>query len=133
MYLELAACRCFFHHVFPFVTLENIPLKNQDWKHYLTRFSVIISLRFAFVSYHLHPFSANDSFQLISYLFIQSEKSKKAGNAPPTTLLMDFLKASYNGGSEVLLLEEDMNFNLRAASLSVSYSILLYPSQLLHG
>lgn len=63
-------------------------------------------------------------FQLTSYLFIQSEKSKKAGNAPSTTLLIDFLKASYTGGSEVLLLEEDMNFNLRAASLSVSYSIL---------
>ncbi|KAL5541631.1 hypothetical protein UlMin_009341 [Ulmus minor] len=48
----------------------------------------------------------------------QSEKSKKAGNAPSTTLLIDFLKTSYNGSSEILLLEEDMNFNLRAASLS---------------
>ncbi|XP_062108419.1 DEAD-box ATP-dependent RNA helicase 58, chloroplastic isoform X2 [Humulus lupulus] len=48
----------------------------------------------------------------------QSEKSKKAGNVPPTTLLVDFLMASYNGDSDVLLLEEDMNFNLRATSLS---------------
>ncbi|KAJ4847294.1 DEAD-box ATP-dependent RNA helicase 58, chloroplastic [Turnera subulata] len=48
----------------------------------------------------------------------QSEKSKKAGNAPSTTLLMDFLKTSYQGGLEILLLEEDMNFNLRASSLS---------------
>ncbi|KAF4378861.1 hypothetical protein G4B88_008331 [Cannabis sativa] len=48
----------------------------------------------------------------------QSEKSKKAGNAPPTTLLMDFLTASYKGDSDILLLEEDMNFNLRATSLS---------------
>lgn len=48
----------------------------------------------------------------------QSEKSKKAGNAPPTTLLIDFLKASYKGCSDILLLEEDMNFNSRAASLS---------------
>ncbi|XP_061991826.1 DEAD-box ATP-dependent RNA helicase 58, chloroplastic isoform X1 [Rosa rugosa] len=48
----------------------------------------------------------------------QSEKSKKAGNAPPTTLLVDFLKASYQGCSDILLLEEDMNFNSRAASLS---------------
>lgn len=55
-----------------------------------------------------------------SYLFVQSEKSKKAGNAPPTTLLVDFLKASYQGCSDILLLEEDMNFNSRAASLSVS-------------
>ncbi|KDP40132.1 hypothetical protein JCGZ_02130 [Jatropha curcas] len=48
----------------------------------------------------------------------QSEKSKKAGNAPPTTLLIDFLKSSYDGCSDLLLLEEDMNFNSRAASLS---------------
>lgn len=48
----------------------------------------------------------------------QSEKSKKAGNPPPTTLLMDFLKYSYKGGSEILLLEEDMNINSRTATLS---------------
>lgn len=48
----------------------------------------------------------------------QSEKSKKAGNAPPTTLLIDFLKTSYGGCSDILLLEEGMNFNLRAASLT---------------
>lgn len=48
----------------------------------------------------------------------QSEKSKKAGNAPPTIDLVDFLKTSYGGCSEILLLEEDMNFNSRAASLS---------------
>ncbi|XP_048135475.1 DEAD-box ATP-dependent RNA helicase 58, chloroplastic isoform X2 [Rhodamnia argentea] len=48
----------------------------------------------------------------------QSEKSKKAGNAPPTTLLLEFLKNSYGSCSNILLLEEDMNFNARAASLS---------------
>ncbi|XP_031276585.1 DEAD-box ATP-dependent RNA helicase 58, chloroplastic isoform X2 [Pistacia vera] len=48
----------------------------------------------------------------------QSEKSKKAGNSPSTTLLIDFLKTSYGGSSDILLLEEDMNFNSRAASLS---------------
>ncbi|KAJ4722397.1 DEAD-box ATP-dependent RNA helicase [Melia azedarach] len=48
----------------------------------------------------------------------QSEKSKKAGNAPSITLLVDFLKISYKGSSDILLLEEDMNFNSRAASLS---------------
>ncbi|XVF63188.1 hypothetical protein PTKIN_Ptkin09bG0068000 [Pterospermum kingtungense] len=48
----------------------------------------------------------------------QSEKSKKAGKAPATTLLIDFLKTSYRGSLEILLLEEDMNFNSRAASLS---------------
>ncbi|KAF2287905.1 hypothetical protein GH714_003187 [Hevea brasiliensis] len=47
----------------------------------------------------------------------QSEKSKRAGNAPPTTLLIDFLKTSYGDCSDILLMEEDMNFNLRAASL----------------
>ncbi|KAJ9684920.1 hypothetical protein PVL29_017084 [Vitis rotundifolia] len=40
-----------------------------------------------------------------------------SGNAPSATLLVDFLKTSY-GGPDILLLEEDMNFNLRAASLS---------------
>ncbi|KAK8671114.1 hypothetical protein V6N13_037722 [Hibiscus sabdariffa] len=49
---------------------------------------------------------------------MQSEKSKKAGKAPSTTLLIDFLRTSYDGSSEILLLEEDMNFNSRAASLS---------------
>ncbi|KAM7462750.1 hypothetical protein LguiA_030871 [Lonicera macranthoides] len=48
----------------------------------------------------------------------QSEKSKNAGNAQPTTLLIDRLKSSHAGNSEILLLEEDMNFNSRAASLS---------------
>ncbi|XP_071940405.1 DEAD-box ATP-dependent RNA helicase 58, chloroplastic isoform X4 [Coffea arabica] len=47
----------------------------------------------------------------------QSEKSKKAGNAPPTTILFDFLKTSFLGCSTIILLEEDMNFNQRAASL----------------
>ncbi|XVE81553.1 hypothetical protein DITRI_Ditri15bG0074000 [Diplodiscus trichospermus] len=48
----------------------------------------------------------------------QSEKSKKAGKAPSTALLIDFLKTSYGGSLEILLLEEDMNFNSRAALLS---------------
>ncbi|XP_038719495.1 DEAD-box ATP-dependent RNA helicase 58, chloroplastic isoform X2 [Tripterygium wilfordii] len=48
----------------------------------------------------------------------QSEKSKKAGNAPPTTLLINFLETSYEGCLDIVLLEEDMNFNSRAASLS---------------
>ncbi|CAL5395521.1 unnamed protein product [Camellia sinensis] len=49
---------------------------------------------------------------------VQSEKSKKAGHAPPTTLLIDLLKTSLPGCFDILMLEEDMNFNLRAASLS---------------
>ncbi|GKV38551.1 hypothetical protein SLEP1_g46449 [Rubroshorea leprosula] len=48
----------------------------------------------------------------------QSERSKKAGKAPSTILLIDFLKTSYEGALEILLMEEDMNFNSRAASLS---------------
>ncbi|CAL5395520.1 unnamed protein product [Camellia sinensis] len=51
---------------------------------------------------------------------VQSEKSKKAGHAPPTTLLIDLLKTSLPGCFDILMLEEDMNFNLRAASLSVN-------------
>lgn len=60
-------------------------------------------------------------FNITSDLSVQSEKSKKVGNAPSTTLLVDFLRTSYGGCSDILLLEEDMNFNLRAASISVSF------------
>ncbi|XP_051130506.1 DEAD-box ATP-dependent RNA helicase 58, chloroplastic isoform X2 [Andrographis paniculata] len=48
----------------------------------------------------------------------QSEKSKKAGKAPPVTLLFDFLKTSYGENLELVLLEEEMNLSQRAASLS---------------
>lgn len=47
----------------------------------------------------------------------QSEKSKKAGNAPSTSLLIDVLKSSYQGSLDILLLEDEMNFNSRASSL----------------
>jgi len=50
---------------------------------------------------------------------MQSEKSKKAGNSPSTSLVIDFLKTSYHGSLDILLLEDDMNFNSRAASLLV--------------
>uniref|UniRef100_A0A0V0GPG5 Putative ovule protein n=1 Tax=Solanum chacoense TaxID=4108 RepID=A0A0V0GPG5_SOLCH len=60
--------------------------------------------------------------------FEQSGKSKKAGSAPPTTLLVDFLKSSRGRFSDVSLLEEDMNFNQRAASLSVSSAEILLVS-----
>lgn len=64
--------------------------------------------------------------------FEQSEKSKKAGSAPPTTLLVDFLKSSCGRFSDISLLEEDMNFNQRAASLSVSFAeILLFSGRLI--
>ncbi|GLT78449.1 hypothetical protein SLA2020_499850 [Shorea laevis] len=54
----------------------------------------------------------------IIFVCEQSERSKKAGKAPSTILLIDFLKTSYEGALEILLMEEDMNFNSRAASLS---------------
>ena len=50
---------------------------------------------------------------------LQSEKSKRAGDTPTTTLLIDFLKSSCEGFSDIALLEEDQNFNSRAASLLV--------------
>ncbi|KAK6930007.1 DEAD/DEAH box helicase domain [Dillenia turbinata] len=58
-----------------------------------------------------------------SIIFVgeQYEKSKRTGNPPASTVLIDFLKtSSYGQCSDILLLEEDMNFNLRATSLSVS-------------
>lgn len=48
----------------------------------------------------------------------QSEKSKKAGNPPPMTFLVEFLHSSCVGFSEIVLLEEHMNFNQRAVTLS---------------
>ncbi|MQL76251.1 hypothetical protein Taro_008621 [Colocasia esculenta] len=48
----------------------------------------------------------------------QSEKSKKAGDLPSTLVVLEFLKASYSECLEVILLEEEMNFNARATSLS---------------
>lgn len=54
----------------------------------------------------------------IIFVSEQSEKSKKAGNLPSTISVTEFLKSSYVGSSEILLLEEDMNFNARALSLS---------------
>ncbi|XP_078436000.1 P-loop containing nucleoside triphosphate hydrolases superfamily protein isoform X2 [Wolffia australiana] len=52
----------------------------------------------------------------------QSEKSKRAGDLPSSAKVLKSLKANYNGGLEVRLLEDDMNFNARAASFSVSIS-----------
>ncbi|XP_058082523.1 DEAD-box ATP-dependent RNA helicase 58, chloroplastic isoform X4 [Magnolia sinica] len=48
----------------------------------------------------------------------QSENSKKAGNPPSTTSVVEFLKSSYSECLNILLLEEDLNFNARAVSLS---------------
>ncbi|CAA7405972.1 unnamed protein product [Spirodela intermedia] len=48
----------------------------------------------------------------------QSEKSKRAGDLPSALKVLESLKANYSGRLEVRLLEEDMNFNARAASLS---------------
>ncbi|KAG2649844.1 DEAD-box ATP-dependent RNA helicase 58, chloroplastic-like [Panicum virgatum] len=54
----------------------------------------------------------------IIFVAEQSERSKKAGNPPSTAVVVEFLKSSYKGSLDVLLLEEDMNFNARAASFS---------------
>eukprot|EP01018_Ginkgo_biloba_P006647 Gb_37103 [translate_table: standard] len=55
----------------------------------------------------------------------QSERSKKAGLPPTTTTVVEFLRKFYGETarqayeiSEILLLEETMNFNARTASLS---------------
>ncbi|CAD6227895.1 unnamed protein product [Miscanthus lutarioriparius] len=54
----------------------------------------------------------------IIFVAEQSERSKKAGNPPSTTVVAEFLRNEYKGSLDVLLLEEDMNFNARAASFS---------------
>jgi hypothetical protein len=57
---------------------------------------------------------------------LQSEKSKRAGNPPSSTLVVEFLRTEYKGSLEVLLLEEDMNFNARATSFTVSSPVELF-------
>ncbi|KAJ4748699.1 DEAD-box ATP-dependent RNA helicase 58 [Rhynchospora pubera] len=54
----------------------------------------------------------------IIFVSEQSEKSKKEGHISSTTLVYEFLKDSYNGELDVLVLEQDMNFNARATSFS---------------
>ncbi|CAL4888876.1 unnamed protein product [Urochloa decumbens] len=54
----------------------------------------------------------------IIFVAEQSERSKKAGNPPSTSVIVELLRNSYKGSLDVLLLEEDMNFNARAASFS---------------
>lgn len=66
----------------------------------------------------LHLLQSDAPQSAIIFVGEQSEKSKKAGNAPPTTLLIEFLKTSNGGCPELVLLEEDMNFNQRATSLT---------------
>ncbi|XP_042488446.1 DEAD-box ATP-dependent RNA helicase 58, chloroplastic isoform X2 [Macadamia integrifolia] len=53
----------------------------------------------------------------IIFVSEQSEKSKKAGNTPSSIRVIEFLRTSYAEYSEIILLEEDMNFNSRASSL----------------
>ncbi|XP_043697927.1 DEAD-box ATP-dependent RNA helicase 58, chloroplastic isoform X2 [Telopea speciosissima] len=54
----------------------------------------------------------------IIFVSEQSEKSKKAGNSPSSICVIEFLRTSYAEYSEILLLEQNMNFNLRVTSLS---------------
>ncbi|KAI5001496.1 hypothetical protein ZWY2020_026146 [Hordeum vulgare] len=55
---------------------------------------------------------------VIIFVAQQSEKSKRAGNPPSSTLVVEFLRTEYKGTLEVLVLEEDMNFNARATSFT---------------
>ncbi|KAL8515285.1 hypothetical protein ACS0TY_014124 [Phlomoides rotata] len=66
----------------------------------------------------LHLLKSDAPQSAIIFVGEQSEKSKKAGNAPSTTLLIEFLKTLPGGCPELVLLEEGMNFNQRAASLT---------------
>ncbi|KAL6548407.1 hypothetical protein OROGR_008828 [Orobanche gracilis] len=66
----------------------------------------------------LHMLQSDRPQSAIIFVGQQSEKSKKAGNTPPTTLLIEFLKTSHEGCPDLVLLEEEMNFNQRATSLT---------------
>ncbi|CAI9770997.1 unnamed protein product [Fraxinus pennsylvanica] len=66
----------------------------------------------------LHLLLSDTPQSAIIFVGEQSEKSKNAGNPAPVTLLVEFLKNSRVGCSEIILLEENMNFNERATSLT---------------
>ncbi|CAL5392960.1 unnamed protein product [Camellia sinensis] len=65
---------------------------------------------------HVHVNTVEPMPSRLHHGFV-SEKSKKAGHAPPTTLLIELLKTSLPGCFDIIIPEEDMNFNFRAASL----------------
>nr|CAB3446265.1 unnamed protein product [Digitaria exilis] len=67
------------------------------------------------VHVHVNPVQPMPSHLCHKYV---SERSKKAGNPPSTAIVVEFLRNTYKGNLDVLLLEEDMNFNARAASFS---------------
>ncbi|CAA0839872.1 DEAD-box ATP-dependent RNA helicase 58-chloroplastic [Striga hermonthica] len=87
----------------------------------LTSFSSIQKRQTIFAKRYsalVHLLQSDAPQSAIIFVGEQSEKSKKAGNPPPTTHLIEFLKTSIDGCPELVLLEEDMNFHKRAASLT---------------
>ncbi|XP_049934149.1 DEAD-box ATP-dependent RNA helicase 58, chloroplastic isoform X2 [Nymphaea colorata] len=54
----------------------------------------------------------------IIFVAEQSEKSKKAGKPPTSTSIIEFLRTACTEGTEIHVLDEETNFNARAASLS---------------
>ncbi|XP_075506767.1 DEAD-box ATP-dependent RNA helicase 58, chloroplastic isoform X3 [Primulina tabacum] len=65
----------------------------------------------------LHLLQSDIPRSAIVFVGEQSEKSKKSGDSPPTTLLVEFLRTSHRECPEIVMLEEEMNFNKRAASI----------------
>ncbi|XP_073302509.1 DEAD-box ATP-dependent RNA helicase 58, chloroplastic isoform X2 [Primulina huaijiensis] len=65
----------------------------------------------------LHLLQSDVPRSAIVFVGEQSEKSKKSGDSPPTTLLVEFLRTSHRECPEIVMLEEEMNFNQRAASI----------------
>ncbi|CAN6442179.1 unnamed protein product [Victoria cruziana] len=66
----------------------------------------------------LHLLKIDQPRSCIIFVGEQSEKSKKAGKPPISTCITDFLRTTYTEGTEIHLLDKEMNFNARAASLS---------------
>ncbi|XP_042430693.1 DEAD-box ATP-dependent RNA helicase 58, chloroplastic-like isoform X2 [Zingiber officinale] len=66
---------------------------------------------------HVHVNPVEPMPSQLHHKFV-SEKSKRLGHPPPTTLVLDFLQTSYEGDLMVFLLDDDMDFNARASSFS---------------
>ncbi|KAF3774657.1 DEAD-box ATP-dependent RNA helicase 58 [Nymphaea thermarum] len=66
----------------------------------------------------LHLLKIDQPRSCIIFVAEQSEKSKKAGKPPTSTCIIEFLRTACTEGTEIHVLDEETNFNARAASLS---------------
>ncbi|KAK1279566.1 hypothetical protein QJS04_geneDACA004981 [Acorus gramineus] len=82
----------------------------------LTQYSTISNRQTVFASASI-PQHRRFLYDCVQQKWTKSELSKRAGDPPSATRVIEFLKTSYVGHLDVLLLEDDMNFNARVNAL----------------